>query len=114
LAANHDYSHFNTGVSAFIYGSFYRLLVYAFIKGRLRVTLISGEPGIGKATLVAQAARTLQGTGASVLYGHSEEHLGVPYQPWSEALSQLIEYSDEAVLREFIDSSVTGAARSTD
>ncbi len=48
----------------------------------LRVTLISGEPGIGKTTLVAQAARAMHATGANVVYGHCEEGLGVPYQPW--------------------------------
>ena len=78
---------------------------------QLRVTLISGEPGIGKTTLVAQAARAIHGTGANVLYGHCQEDLGVPYQPWSEALSQLIEQSDEALLRQFVDANGTALAR---
>lgn len=34
LAAGHDFSRFNTGVSGFVYGPFYLLLVYAFVKGR--------------------------------------------------------------------------------
>ena len=78
---------------------------------RLRVTLISGEPGIGKTTLVAQAARAIHGTGANVLYGHCEEDLGVPYQPWSEALSQLVEHSDEALLRAFVDANGSALVR---
>ncbi len=70
-------------------------------ENRLRVVLISGEPGIGKTTLVAQAARTAHAWGANVLYGNCEEDLGIPYQPWIPALSQLIDQSDEALLREF-------------
>jgi len=77
----------------------------------LRVSLISGEPGIGKTTLVAQAARAIHETGANVLYGHCQEGLGAPYQPWSEALSQLIEHTDEALLRQFVDDSGLALAR---
>ena len=78
---------------------------------RLRVTLISGEPGIGKTTLVAQAARGAHAAGANVLYGHCEEGLGVPYQPWITALSQLVEHTDEAVLRAFVDAKGLALAR---
>ena len=70
---------------------------------RLRVTLISGEPGIGKTTLVAQAARAAHAAGANVVYGHCEDGLAVPYQPWISALAQLVEHTDESVLREFVD-----------
>ena len=65
--------------------------------------MISGEPGIGKTTLVAQAARGAHAAGANVVYGHCEDGLGVPYQPWITALAQLVEHTDESVLREFVD-----------
>ncbi len=65
---------------------------------RLRVTLISGEPGIGKTTLVAQAARSTHVSGGNVLYGHCEEGLGIPYQPWITALTQLIGQIDKDLL----------------
>lgn len=78
---------------------------------RLRVMLLSGEPGIGKTTLVAQAARAAHEDGANVVYGYCEEGLGVPYQPWLTALSQLVTQVDEAVLREFIDANGVALAR---
>jgi len=77
----------------------------------LRVTLISGEPGIGKTTLVAQAARVIHANGANVLYGHCQEGLGAPYQPWSEALSQLIEHTDEVLLQQFVNANGLALAR---
>ncbi len=78
---------------------------------RLRVTLISGEPGIGKTTLVAQAARAAHAAGVNVVYGHCEEGLGVPYQPWITALAQLVEHTDESTLREFVDTRGPALAR---
>ena len=80
-------------------------------ENRLQVVLISGEPGIGKTTLVAQAARTAHARGANVLYGNCEEDLAVPYQPWVPALSQLIDQSDEALLREFAEFNGLALAR---
>jgi tetratricopeptide (TPR) repeat protein len=54
--------------------------------GGQRVVLISGEPGIGKTALVAQLARALHREGALVLYGRCEDDIGIPYQPFAEAL----------------------------
>ncbi len=42
------------------------------------VLLISGEAGLGKTTLVAEAARTAFDAGACVLFGHCEEDLATP------------------------------------
>lgn len=78
---------------------------------RVHVALISGEPGIGKTTLVAQAARAAHAAGANVVYGHCEDGLGIPYQPWITALGQLVEHADESVLREFVDARGTALAR---
>jgi class 3 adenylate cyclase/tetratricopeptide (TPR) repeat protein len=80
-------------------------------ENRLQVVLISGEPGIGKTTLVAQAARTAHGSGANVLYGNCEEDFGVPYLPWTTALSQLVDQTDDVLLREFAESNGTALAR---
>jgi Mrp family chromosome partitioning ATPase len=42
------------------------------------VLLVSGEAGLGKTTLVAEAARAAFDTGACVLFGHCEEDLATP------------------------------------
>jgi len=54
--------------------------------GARRVALISGEPGVGKTRLAAEVARAAHTEGATVLYGRCDEELGVPYQPFVEAL----------------------------
>jgi class 3 adenylate cyclase/tetratricopeptide (TPR) repeat protein len=54
--------------------------------GGRRVALIAGEPGVGKTRLAAEIAATAHDEGAVVLYGRCDEDLGVPYQPFVEAL----------------------------
>jgi class 3 adenylate cyclase len=51
------------------------------------VVMVSGEPGQGKTTLVAQAAQLAFDGGACVLFGHSEEGLSTPYGLFAEAFS---------------------------
>ena len=58
--------------------------------GRVRGVLIGGEPGIGKSTLASVFARTAHTDGSVVLYGRCDEDLGIPYQPWREALEDLL------------------------
>jgi class 3 adenylate cyclase/tetratricopeptide (TPR) repeat protein len=65
---------------------------------RLRVVLVSGEPGIGKTTLAAVFARTAYEGGSSVAYGRFDEELGVPYQAWASALSHLVESRPKGLL----------------
>ena len=36
--------------------------------------------------------------GATVVYGRCDEDLGIPYQPWIEALTQLVAQAPEPVL----------------
>jgi len=55
--------------------------------GERRVVMISGEAGIGKTRLVSKAARAFHEEGAVVLHGRCEEQLGVPYEPFAEALT---------------------------
>jgi tetratricopeptide (TPR) repeat protein len=60
--------------------------------------VVSGEPGIGKTRLVAEAARVAHGDGALVLYGRCDDELGVPFQPFAEALDWYVAGADEVVM----------------
>jgi tetratricopeptide (TPR) repeat protein len=48
--------------------------------------LVAGEPGIGKTRLAVQLAILVHDEGGLVLAGRCDEDLGVPYQPFVEAL----------------------------
>jgi DNA-binding SARP family transcriptional activator len=50
------------------------------------MVVIAGEPGIGKTRLASELAAEVHEAGALVLYGRCDEGLGVPYQPFVEAL----------------------------
>jgi len=63
-----------------------------------RSMLLAGEPGIGKTSLAARVASAIHEEGSIVVYGRADEDLGIPYQPWIEALTQLVEGIPEAVL----------------
>lgn len=52
--------------------------------------LISGEPGMGKTRLASELARRAHDDGATVLFGRCDEELGVPFQPFVEALSHQV------------------------
>ena len=53
--------------------------------GSERVLLVSGEAGIGKSRLLAEAARVAHAAGSTVLAGRAPEETLVPYQPFLEA-----------------------------
>ena len=59
--------------------------------GQLRTALLAGEPGVGKTRLAAELARTVHDEGAIVLAGRCDEDLGVPYQPFVEALRHFVD-----------------------
>lgn len=83
----------------------------AATEGRRQVMLLAGEPGIGKTTLAARLAGEVHEAGGTVLYGRCDEDLGIAYQPWVEALTQLVEQTPEVVLRDHVDSSGPHLAR---
>ena len=67
--------------------------------GGREILLVSGEAGLGKTTLVAEAARAAFDDGACVLFGHCEEDLAHPYQFFAEALGHYVSHaSDEEIL----------------
>jgi DNA-binding SARP family transcriptional activator len=66
--------------------------------GCRELLLVSGEPGLGKTTLVAEAARVAFASGACVLFGHCEEDLTNPYQFFAEALDHCIQHTSKGHL----------------
>ena len=61
--------------------------------GELRVAFLAGEPGIGKTRLAAELAKRVHEEGATVLVGRCDEDLGVPYQPFVEALRHFVDHA---------------------
>jgi class 3 adenylate cyclase/tetratricopeptide (TPR) repeat protein len=71
------------------------------VAGDRRMVLLAGEPGIGKTRLAAQLAAHLHDQGALVLAGRCDEDLGVPYQPFVEALRHYSLHASELRLGRF-------------
>ena len=68
-------------------------------EGGAPVVLVSGEPGIGKTRLVAEAVGRMHADGATVLYGRCPPDGGEPHAPLAEALSTLVEALDAGDVR---------------
>jgi class 3 adenylate cyclase/tetratricopeptide (TPR) repeat protein len=72
-------------------------------EGSLRVALVSGEAGVGKTRLSTHLALAAHGEGATVLFGRCDEDLGVPYQPWVQALGYLVKEAPQPLLDEHVE-----------
>ena len=66
--------------------------------GNRQVVLVAGEPGVGKTRLTSALSKAASELGTVVLYGRCDEELGVPYQPWVEAMGHLVENLPEDLL----------------
>ena len=86
--------------STLLADAFKRVAAY---EGR-EVALVCGEAGVGKTTLVTQAARTAHQTGAVVLLGRCHEDLGLPYGPFTESITHYVNHAPEEVLRSHVRS----------
>lgn len=75
------------------------------------VLLISGEAGMGKTTLAAEAARAAFESGACVLFGNCGEDVAAPYQLFAEAIRHYVTHADEAQLLAHIEESGSEMAR---
>ncbi len=58
-----------------------------------RIALVAGEPGVGKTRLATELAGLAHAEGAVVLAGRCDEDMGVPYQPFVEALRHFVDYT---------------------
>jgi len=66
------------------------------------LVLLGGEPGIGKTRLALEVARAASADGATVLVGHCDEDLAVPYQPFAEAIGRAARRLEPADLRDLL------------
>ena len=66
--------------------------------GARQVALLSGEPGIGKTRLASFAAHDAHAKGMAVCWGACSEELAVPYEPWIEVCSQIVEHAPQESL----------------
>jgi class 3 adenylate cyclase/tetratricopeptide (TPR) repeat protein len=71
--------------------------------GARRVVLLGGEPGIGKTRLASYAALGANVDGSAVVWGSCSEELAVPYEPWIEVCSQLVERAPEGLLSGYVE-----------
>ena len=67
--------------------------------GRRQLVLVAGEPGIGKSRLAAEFTRRCEA--ATVVFGRCDEDMGVPYQPFVEALGRYLREASAPVLGRF-------------
>jgi class 3 adenylate cyclase/DNA polymerase III delta prime subunit len=66
--------------------------------GSCQAVLLCGEPGIGKTRTAAEVAQAAFDQGAVALYGRCDEEIGVPYQPFAEALDWYTGHVGQPVL----------------
>ena len=74
-------------------------------EGMAQIALVSGEPGIGKTRLAREIAELAAGEGAMVLFGRCDEHVGIPYQPFTEALTAYLDHPPPGDLNALLGSS---------
>ena len=67
------------------------------------VVLVSGDAGVGKTTLVAEAARRAAKEGACVLLGRCQEDVSGSYSPFAEALHHYVANAPEHMLRTHVE-----------
>lgn len=70
--------------------------------GARRLVLLSGEPGIGKTRLAAHGATVSHGDGYAVLWGACSDELGVPFEPWIGACTQIIDHLPDDTLDRYV------------
>jgi tRNA A-37 threonylcarbamoyl transferase component Bud32 len=76
----------------------------ALARGGARpMVLLSGEPGIGKTRLASYGAHRAHAEGMAVCWGSCSEELAVPYEPWIEVCSQIIEHAPHELLDRHVE-----------
>jgi class 3 adenylate cyclase/tetratricopeptide (TPR) repeat protein len=70
--------------------------------GSVEVAVLTGEPGLGKTTLMGEFARHVEASNGIVLYGQCEERTPAPYQPFVQALGHFVEHCPSRELEQLI------------
>ena len=70
--------------------------------GRGQIVLLGGEPGIGKTFLAAEAARLFHAQGATVLFGHCDEDVPLPYRPFVDACRHAVAHASDDLLARYV------------
>jgi predicted ATPase len=70
--------------------------------GSRQVLTLSGEPGIGKTRLASYAALGANVDGFAVCWRACSEELAVPYEPWIDVCSKLVEHVPGDVLDGYV------------
>jgi tetratricopeptide (TPR) repeat protein len=82
------------------------------LRGRGRLFLVSGEPGIGKSRLADELTALARGRGGRVLWGRCWEAGGSPaYWPWVQSIRSYIRDVDPDVLRDELGAGASDIAR---
>ncbi|MCW3068911.1 MAG: serine/threonine protein kinase [Solirubrobacterales bacterium] len=68
-----------------------------------QAVLLSGEPGIGKTRLASYAAHHAQSEGFAALWGACSEELAVPYEPWIEICTHVVEHAPDELLQRHVE-----------
>lgn len=79
--------------------------------GDRRLALLSGEAGMGKTRLSSEVAHRAYDEGAIVLYGRCDEQMGLPYQPFVEALDHCVAHAPLEVIEAHVARHGTELAR---
>jgi DNA-binding winged helix-turn-helix (wHTH) protein/tetratricopeptide (TPR) repeat protein len=75
--------------------------------GSRQLMLVAGEAGIGKTRIIGEFARRCL-SAATILVGHSDEEALTPYQPFVEALTQLLDrFTDADLAQQMRDGDLT-------
>ena len=80
-------------------------------EGAPHIVLVGGEPGVGKTRLVGEVARQAHADGAVVLFGRCDEEMGVPYQPFAEAISGFVSSVPDDSLADALGAAPSDLAR---
>ena len=67
-----------------------------------QVVLLCGEPGIGKTRLSGFGAHRAHAEGFVVCWGSCSEELAVPYEPWIEVCSHIVEYAPQELIERHV------------